>query len=62
VPITATLSPAVTAAVLTTAPKPVIAPQARSRGAVERDVARDHDGLRCVDDDLLGEGRSAKPL
>ena len=31
-------------------------------GAVEWDVARDHDRLRGVDDDLLGEGRSAKPL
>ena len=61
-PITTTLDPALTLAVLITAPMPVSTPQAISDGAVELHVLRDRDRLRGVDDDMLGEGPGAQAV
>ena len=62
VPTTTTLLPGSTRAVLTTAPKPVITPQASKAALVERDLRRDGDHLGGVDDDVLGEGSRAEAL
>ena len=61
-PITATLSPAVTCAVLSdraVAGDDAAGQQAR---AVERQLARDRHGLGVVDEHLLGERRGAQAL
>ena len=61
-PMTTTLEPALTPAVLTTAPIPVSTPQAMSDCAVERHVVRDRHRLGLVDDHALGEGAGAQPV
>ena len=55
-PMTTTLDPALTLAVLTTAPMPVSTPQAISAALSSLHVLRDRHRLRGVDHDVLGEG------
>ncbi len=61
-PMTATVVPGSTLAVLNTAPRPVMTPQPDQGGPVEGHLGADlHDGV-LVDEHLLGEGRQVEEL
>ncbi len=61
-PMTTTLEPALTFAVLTTAPIPVSTPQAMRAALSSAHVVRDRHRLGLVDHHPLGEGAGAQPV